>query len=277
MKKITFHGEITNELGVIMAFSKIHEELGFEKIVCSSPIGFDIGSIQYNGNDVTVEFEHKSSNFLTHGHPSKMEKGRKYVVICWEDDCGLMQKIKKDYKKDIFEVIEIRKYVKIDNENSPVDNKDEEPICGILSYNPKYAGDVDFGNWAFVNCYRVNTSEKSRKFKKNEIPKGSKFLFYRDGFIIGGFTVVRYEIIEEPKTKREMEIYKKLTDYPITHYSLTENEISENYLRGHIFYTDFFDMRDYKKNLSKYKINKQMGRQGYITIDRETYYRILGE
>ena len=167
--------------------------------------------------------------------------------------------------------------MKIDNENSPVDNKDEEPICGILSYNPKYAGDVDFGNWAFVNCYRVNTSEKSRKFKKNEIPKGSKFLFYRDGFIIGGFTVVRYEIIEEPKTKREMEIYKKLTDYPITHYSLTENEISENYLRGHIFYTDFFDMRDYKKNLSKYKINKQMGRQGYITIDRETYYRILGE
>jgi len=276
MKKIIFHGEIRNETGVIMAFSKIHEQLGFKNIVCSSPVGFDIQSIYYKGMNVTVEFEYKSSNYLAHKHQTKMEKGRKYVVICWEDDCGLMQKIKKEHKQDIYEVIEIRKYVKIENENSPVDNKDEEPIYGILSYNPKHAGDVDFGNWAFVNCYRVNTSEKGRKFKNNKIPKGSKFLFYRNGFIIGGFTVVRYEIIEEPNTKREMEIYKKLTDYPITHYNLTEEELRENYLRGHIFYTDFFDMRDYKKDLSKY-IDKKMGQQGYITIDREIYYKILGE
>ncbi len=276
MVKITFHGEINNEIGVIMAFSKIHEELGFDKIVCSSNVGFDIESIQYKGVDVTVEFEYKSRNFLDHEHPSDMVEGRKYVVICWEDNCSLMHKIKKEHKKEIYEVIELWKYVEIENENSPVNSVEEEPIFGILSYNPKYAGGIDFGNWAFVNCYRVNTSENKRKFKNDSIPKDSKFLFYRDGFIIGGFTVVRYEIIDKPKTKKEIEIYKKLTDYPITHYKLTEEDISKDHLRGHIFYKDFFDRRDFKKDLSKY-IKKKMGNQGYITIDRETYYRILGE
>ena len=74
IKKIDFYGDIKSETGVIMAFSKIHQLLGFSKLVASSARGFDIDSMDYNGENVTVEFEYLSSSFVSHGHQLQMDK-----------------------------------------------------------------------------------------------------------------------------------------------------------------------------------------------------------
>ena len=94
--KLKLYSPVTEEAGVIMVFTKIHEQLGFKKLVTSSARGFDIDSIDYNGRDVTVEFEYVSSNYIRHEHPFKMIDERKYVVICWYDDCDLKSKLKKE-------------------------------------------------------------------------------------------------------------------------------------------------------------------------------------
>jgi len=51
--KIDFYGDIKEELGVIMAFAKIHDVIGFSKLIPSSSTGFDIDSIDYKGEEVT--------------------------------------------------------------------------------------------------------------------------------------------------------------------------------------------------------------------------------
>lgn len=277
MKKIDFYGSIQEEIGVIMAFSKIHEQLGFTRLVPPKNRGFDIESIEYNGEEVTIEFEFRSSNFIAHGHPSKMIEGRNYVVVCWEDDCGLMSQLADEYKKELFDLIEIRNYVRIkeDFETSSLSQLDK-PQYVVLSYNQEMAGGRDFGDWVFSHCYRVNTSEDNPKFAKDSLPPGSKVLFYQEGYIIGGFIVVRYEVIDQPQTKREWELYKKLTDYPASLYTIEINQYKEHFYRGHIFYTDFFDARDFKVLFSNY-VSKKMSRQGKINISKDDYYRIIGK
>ena len=79
----------------------------------------------------------------------------------------------------------------------------------ILNYNPDYAENRSFQEWSNSNLYRLNS-----KFT-NKIPKGSKFLIKQGDFIVGGFDVVRYEYINE-LNDNELELYKKLTDYPMT-------------------------------------------------------------
>lgn len=273
MKKIEFYGDINEELGVVMAFSKLHESLGFSKLVPSSARGFDIASIEYNGFDVTVEFEYVSSNFIAHGHPDNMEPDRKYVVVCWEDDCGLASLLKDNHNVELYDIVELRKYVSIKQD---ICNKSsEEPIYVILSYNPKNADNKDFGEWVFSNCYRTPTDSNIPKFAKDSLPAASRVLFYQNGYIIGGCTVVRYEVIDPPKTKREWELYKQLSDYPISLYTMTVDEYKADFSRGHIFYNDFFDIRDSKIKLSNY-IDKKMSRQGKMNITRDEYFRILG-
>lgn len=273
-RKIDFYGDIQGEAGVIMAFSKIHEELGFTKLIPSTSKGFDIDSIDYNGQDVTVEFEYLSSNFISHKHPQQMDDSRKYVVICWEDDCGLITKLRNDFEKDLYDLIEIRKYVNIKNDVLSVQNT-EEPKYAILAYNPEQAGGKDFSAWAFSHCYRVRTSQKNPKFADDKLPAGSKILFYQNGYIIGGFTVVRFEIIKKPRTEREWELYIKLTDYPASLFTVSKEEYKTDWFRGHIFYTDFFDRRDFKVRLSHFT-NKKMPNQGKINLTKEEYYHIVG-
>lgn len=276
-RKIDFYGEIQGEPGVIMAFSKIHEELGFSKLIPSSSKGFDIDSIEYNGRDVTVEFEYLSSNFISHGHQAQMDDKRKYVVICWEDDCSLITKLRDEYGKKLYDLISIRKYVNIKNEiTASHPKKDlEETKYAVMSYNPNVAG-KDFSAWAFSHCYRVTTSKRNPKFADDKLPPGSKILFYQNGFIIGGFTVVRYEIIKRPKTEREWVLYKKLTDYPASLYTVSIEEYKEyDWLNGHIYYTDFFDIRDFKIRFSHF-VKKKMSRHGKINLTRDEYFRIVG-
>ena len=278
MRKIDFYGPIQGEPGVIMAFTKVHELLGFKKLIPSSSRGFDIDSIEYNGHDVTIEFEYLSSNFIAHKHQNNMSLDRKYVVVCLEDDCGLATKLKNDYSKELFDIIEMRKYVKIQKNLTRVEA--EEPLYVVLSYNPDKADKVDFGEWNFVNCFRTPTSTERPKFASDKLPAGSKILFYQNGYIVGGCTVVRYEIIKTPKTANEWSLYKMLMDYPTTLYNMDIEEYQEYFRRcngqiGHIFYSDFFDCRDFKIKLSNF-IEKKMSRHGKINITRDEYNSIIG-
>lgn len=275
MKKIEINGEIKEEAGVVMLFAILHKELGFPRLVPASARGFDIASIEYKGMDVTVEFEYLSSHFKSHGHTQKMEDERKYVVICWEDDCGLATSLIEEYDVELYDIIELRNYVTLKHQE--IFHEDaSQPLYVILSYNPNFADKMDFGEWAFSNCYRTPTSKEKPKFSGDKLPKGSKILFSQNGYIVGGFTVERYEVIDCPKSKREKELYIQLTNYPISLYTLESGDLrEENFTRGHIFYTDFFDVRNLKKRLSDY-IGKNMSNHGKININKATYDRIMG-
>ena len=186
---VEIYSPVKEEAGVIMVFSKIHEDLGFDKLVTSSARGFDIESINYNGHDVTVEFEYVSSNFIRHDHHIHMIDGRRYVVICWYDDCDLKAKIQKEYNKRIEEVICLEKYARVIVDNKSKEESEEIKYI-VLNYNPANADYRSFQEWSNSNLYRCNT-----RFKDKHIPKGSKVLIKQGDYIVGGFDVVRYEYI----------------------------------------------------------------------------------
>lgn len=267
MKKIKLYSPVTEEAGVIMVFTKIHEQLGFKKLVTSSARGFDIDNIDYKGQDVTVEFEYVSSNFIKHEHPFEMDDGKKYVVICWYDDCDLKSKIKKDYHKRIEEVICLEKYVEVvsDIENKK-QNKDIKYI--ILNYNPEYADNRSFYEWSNSNLYRLNS-----RFSGG-IPVGSKILIKQGDYIVGGFDVVRYEYIENLNDK-ELDLYKKLTDYPITLFDNDIPSLKKEFTKGHIFYDNFFLIDKVKIKFSKAFPNKHMSHDGRVYITKEEYDSII--
>jgi len=74
--------EPENELGVVSIFSMYHQELGFPFIV-KIQNGFpDATVISDEADTVIIEFEHKASNFLQHGHPADGCD----LVVCWEND-----------------------------------------------------------------------------------------------------------------------------------------------------------------------------------------------
>lgn len=265
--KLKLYSPVTEESGVIMVFTKIHEQLGFKKLVTSSARGFDIDSIDYNGRDVTVEFEYVSSNYIRHEHPFKMIDERKYVVICWYDDCDLKSKLKKEYNKEIEEVICLDKYVEVvsDAENKK-SNKNIKYM--ILNYNPIYADNRSFQEWSNSNLYRLNS-----RFNEG-IPAGSKVLVKQGDFIVGGFDVVRYQYINE-LNDNELELYKKLTDYPITLFDNDISDLKENFTKGHIFYDNFFTIDKVKIKFSELFPDKHMSHDGRIYISKDEYDSII--
>lgn len=265
--KLKLYSPVTEEAGVIMVFTKIHEQLGFKKLVTSSARGFDIDNIDYKGQDVTVEFEYVSSNYIRHEHPFKMIDGRKYVVICWYDDCDLKSKLKREYNKQIEEVICLDKYVEV---VSDVENhKSNEDIkYMILNYNPDYADNRSFQEWSNSNLYRLNS-----RFGDG-IPAGSKVLIKQGDFIVGGFDVVRYQYINE-LNDNELELYKKLTDYPITLFDNDILDLKDNFTKGHIFYDNFFTIDKVKVKFSEVFPDKHMSHDGRIYITKDEYDSII--
>jgi hypothetical protein len=78
-----------NEAGVILLFSKVMPELGI--VYESSPPVFPdmVGRIrtEHGYERLFIEFEFKSSNFRTHGHPKQMQEGSPCdMIVCWEND-----------------------------------------------------------------------------------------------------------------------------------------------------------------------------------------------
>lgn len=108
-KVINFRGLIyapVEENGVIFLFSKIANDLNMyiETIRKGFP---DCIAKRYIGSgrweEVNIEFEFKSSDFVRHRHLERMKSGTKCdMIVCWEHDWT-------DYPKDI-EVLELRKF-----------------------------------------------------------------------------------------------------------------------------------------------------------------------
>lgn len=269
MEKIAMYGNIKEELGVVMAFAKLHEELGFPKLVPSKSRGFDIDDIEYKGHRVTLEFEYTSDNFINHGHVLSMIPERNYVLVCYEDNCNIIQKVRDEYKKYNLEVIELKGYIDIKQETITDNNDSLEYI--VINYNPYVAGMLTIDNWTKTNVFGIDAT-----FKDNKIVPGSKILFKQGNEIVAGCDVVRYEMFDKPTTDNEWKLFASLLNYPVGLYNLNEDELKESFAKGYIFYDDFTVFKDRKVKFSEKLPNKQMSYQGMIKIVKEEYDLLLG-
>ena len=267
-KKLEVYSPIKEEVGVIMIFTKIHSELGFPKLVMSSARGFDIDSIEYKGKKVTLEFEYDSRNFIRHGHVEKMEDDKEYVVVCWDNDCNLKKLVKNNYNKKIYDVIELRDYVSI--KNNEIEDQKVEIKYIILNYNPKYADNRAFSEWSNSNLYRLDS-----KFANDHIQSGSKVLIKQGDYIVGGFDVVRYEKIKKPENDYEWNLYKSLTDYPVSMFINDINEMKNDFTEGHIFYDNFFVIEKARLPFNQLLPNSNMNYNGRIYITENDYYNLI--
>ena len=275
VEKVKFYTPIKEEAGVIMAFVKLHEQLGFPKIVSSSARGFDISDIEYVDDKgihrVVVEFEYLSSNYISHGHHNSMLDDKEYIVICWEDDCNLSKILYDNYKKSLYKIIELKNYVDIlpDKENTSIN----DTKYYLINYNPSTADNRPISSWVHSNMYI---------FKNNnhiKVANGSKALIKQGKHIVGGFDIVRFENIE--LSKNSIELYKKLTDYPIRLFVSSYEEIKSEYIGnciGHIFYDNFFELSNTNLIREVKEILPDLGisRGAIQTLTEEQYEKLLG-
>lgn len=270
MDKIEMYGTISEELGVVMAFSKLHEELGFPKLVPAKSRGFDIDDIEYKGRRVTLEFEYTSDNFINHEHVLAMRDERDYVLVCYEDNCDIVEKVKKLYGKNNLTVIELKDYIEVKYESSVENNQSIEYI--VLSYNTIVAGKIPIEQWKNTNVYGVQA-----KFKNDYIAPGSKILFKQNDEIVAGCDVVCYKKFERPNSNNEWNLFANLLQYPIGLYDLTNDEIKESFANGYIFYDNFTLFEKHKIKFSEKLPERQIGNQGMIKISKEEYEYLIGK
>lgn len=277
-EKIKFYSPISEEMGVVQVFSIIHEKLGFKKIVQSCSRGFDIDDIEYIDDigihRVTVEFEYLSSNFLLHAHQDNMLSNRKYIVICWDDNCNLAKLLLEKYNKMLYKVIELKKYVEVVHDEV-VDNNIVDKKYYLINYNPDYAENRNFSDWSKSNMYRFNNGNNI-----NIIP-GSKALVKQGEYIVGGFDIVRFNNINLSDNDDLINLYKTLTDYPVSLFVAKNSDIKEEYVEkniGHIFYNNFKEIGN--KNLRRTikeilpELNISYGAIQYLT--KEQYDKLSG-
>ena len=270
MKKVELYSPVNEEAGVIMVFSKIHEQLGFPKLVPASARGFDIADIEYKGRRVTVEFEYLSENYINHGHILKMENDKYYVIICYEDNCNVIKRLRKEFNKTNVEVIELKNYIEVKNDTFNREVNDIEYF--VLNYNPYYAAGLSINEWANTNVYGLNA-----QFKNNHIEPGSKILFKQGDYIVAKCEVVRYETFERPTTEKELHLLYNLLSYPIGIFNLSIEELKENLGRGYIFYDDFVIFSERKVSFKNTLPDKKMSQSGKINITKEEYDSLLGK
>jgi hypothetical protein len=270
VQKVELYGPIKEEAGVVMIFAMIHKELGFSKLVPSSARGFDIDDIEYkNGKRVTIEFEYLSENFINHGHAEKMKYGRNYIVICYEDNCKIIERVRKEYNKTNLELIELKKFIQVKQEKILEDDNAIEYI--VLNYNPDNADKIAINEWSKTNMYGVNA-----KFKNDHIVPGSKILFKQGNYIVAACEVVRYEMFDKPKTKNEWKLFQCLHNYPLGISNLSLEDADKYFGRGYIFYDEFITFDERKVSFKETLPDRNMGRQGMIKITKEEYDKLLG-
>ena len=276
--KIKIYSPIKEEVGVVMLFAKLHEKLGFPKLVSSSARGFDIENIEYHDEKgihrVVIEFEYLSSNFILHGHQNDMKDDKKYIVVCWEDDCNLKSYIKEKYKKDLYKVIELNNYVEIKPDN--IIEEEHDIKYYLINYNSKEADYTPFSAWRNANMYRFKNNNNIK------ITDGSKALFKQGNYIIGGFDIVRFKNIKLPNNNDTISIYKTLTDYPVDLFVSSPNEIKSEYVNnniGHIFYNNFFELSDKNLRRTVKEILPDLGisNAAVQTLTEEQYNKLLGQ
>jgi hypothetical protein len=69
-----------NEEEVKRIFFKLEDTLGFQDV--KAFVSFPDASAFYDGREIDIEFEYRSSNFKKHGHEEKDCD----LIVCWEDD-----------------------------------------------------------------------------------------------------------------------------------------------------------------------------------------------
>ena len=278
MKKIKIYSSIREEAGVVMVFSKIHEQLGFPKLVSASARGFDIDDIEYHDDlgthRVTVEFEYYSSSFIGHGHPNYMQEDRKYIVICYEDDCNLEKLIYEKYQKSLYKVIELKDYIEIIPDE--IIESSSKPNYYLINYNPSNADYRGFEDWIYSNMYSF--SNNMNTIVKN----GSKALIKQGNYIIGGFDIVRFLNLKISSNSEVIHLYKALTDYPVSIFSRTEEEIINTLVGkniGHIFYNNFFLMDQntiIRKTVQELLPELKFRHSAIQHLTEEQYHTLLG-
>lgn len=275
LEKLKMYSPINEEAGVVMIFSKIHSDLGFPKLVSPSARGFDIKNIEYiddlGTHACTVEFEYYSSNFEAHGHQDLMIDDRKYIVVCWKDDCHLSHRLLEKYNKKLYKVIELYKYVEILNANIDINEPDTHYY--LINYNSKNAEYRTFSDWKKSNIYRINISKSTTKIFNN-----SKALVKQGNYIIGGFDIIRYKNIKLNNSLSEIMLYKDLTDYPVGLFD--EQDISQYVSKevGHIFYTNYFELPDIRLRKTVKELLPDLGisHASVQTLTEEQYNKLLG-
>jgi hypothetical protein len=107
----------TNEQEVVYLFAFVCEKLNYtvDRVQTDFP---DCILSDSSGNKIKAEFEYRTSNFIIHGHPIDECD----LVIAWQDDCNLQEKIK---------VIELYKYFP-DLQNNPDINTEDIKINKTL-------------------------------------------------------------------------------------------------------------------------------------------------
>ena len=269
--KINLYGQITDEMGVVCAFAKLHEELGFPKLVPSKSRGFDIDDIEYkNGERVTVEFEFTSDNFINHGHVEQMKEGRHYIVVCYEDNCNIVKKVREEYAKDNLSVIELKKY--IEYKEDVVKDEEHNIQYFVLSYNPAKADKKTIDEFAKTNMYGLNS-----KFENDYIVPGSKILFKQGNYIVAECSVVRYEQFDLPKTENEWKLYKCLYQYPFGIFTGTQEDMEKYFNKGYIFYDEFHVFKERLISFKETLPERNMSYDGKIKITKEEYNKLTGK
>jgi len=135
---INFRGLVyapVEENGVIFLFAKLNKDLdlnietirkGFPDCIAKRYIG------KNRWEEVFIEFEYKSSDFVKHGHLKQLKNGIKCdIIVCWEHDW-------KDCPVDI-EIIELREeYKKYEHEEVLLENPKASTKIGKVTLDDLY-------------------------------------------------------------------------------------------------------------------------------------------
>mgnify|MGYP007069903353 CR=1 FL=1 len=276
-EKVKFYSPIKEKAGVVMVFTKIHEKLGFPKLVSFSTSGFDINDIEYKDelgiHRLAVEFEYLSSEYLANCYQHFMSDDKKYIVVCWEDDCNLQKTIYNNYQKNLYKVIELKNFVEVmlDDENV----SEIKPNYYLLNYNPSNANFHQFSDWKHSNMYTFSNNNNIK------VKNGSKVLVKQGSYIIGGFDIIRFNNIRLSNNKEVIELYKQLTDYPIGLFvnsiETITNEFVDNYI-GHIFYDNLFEIgnTNLRKTVKEILPDLGISNSAIQSLTEEQYNKLIG-
>ena len=222
--------------------------------------------------EVTVDFEYLSSDYLLHNRQISMSRNKKHILVCWEDDCKLNIYLQENYKNDI-QIIELKNHVEFVNN---IGGEELKPEYKYYLINYDLAGDdyKSYVDWKNSRLFR---------FKGDHIliGNGSKALIKDGDYIIGGFDIVRYENIKLLDRSAFVQLYKNFTDSPIGLFSSNISDIKKQYANqnvNHIFYSNFFELNNKKlrKTIKEILPNFETSDCTVQALTEEEYNKLLG-
>ena len=272
------YSPVLSSLDVIVLFAKFHEQLGFPFIEYSVHDKMFIKKVKHwnkskdKYEEVTVDFEYLSSDYLVHNRQISMSRNKKHILVCWEDDCKLNIYLQENYKNDI-QIIELKNHVEFVNN---IGGEELKPEYKYYLINYDLAGD-DYKSYVDWKNSRLFRFMGDRVFVGN----GSKALIKDGDYIIGGFDIVRYENIKLLDRSAFVQLYKNFTDSPIGLFSSNISDIKKQYANqnvNHIFYSNFFELNNKKlrKTIKEILPNFETSDCVVQALTEEEYNKLLG-